>query len=85
MVLALGAGTAGAQSLTPPIEGTVALDQTVQQEYTGAHFVIVKTMAGVGHVGHFAKALFVHRSTTGNDGASAAQQTGVVVVHGQTK
>ena len=84
MVLALGApGTARGQGLTPPVEGTVALDQTVQQEYTGAHFVIVKTMAGVAHVGHFAKGLFVHRPATGNEAAGSAQMT--QAVHGHAR
>jgi hypothetical protein len=86
-VLALGAsGTARAQGLTPPVEGTVALDQTVQQEYTGAHFVIVKTMAGFGHVGRFTKGLFVHRSpASGNNGTGPAQNSQTVAVSGRTR
>jgi hypothetical protein len=84
-VLALGASsTVGAQVLNPPIEGTVALDQTVQQEYTGVHFVLVKTMAGFGHVGRFTKGLFIHRATaTGSDGSGSAQKRQAVSVQGQ--
>ena len=65
--------SASLSAQTPPpidgVTGTVAPGATVAQEQGAVHAVIAKTVDGVEHVFHYAKALFVH----GKKGGDAEQ------------
>jgi hypothetical protein len=64
------------------VTGTMALDGTVEQEYTGANTVIVKTMDGVRHAFHFASDLLVHGGKgSGVDALQGLREGTTVVVH----
>jgi hypothetical protein len=74
-VLALSA-TLAAQS-PPPVNGTIALEGTVDQEYKAANTVIVKTMDGVRHLFHLTEKTAVH----GADALRGVETGSRVVVH----
>lgn len=72
---------AGAQN-PPPVQGTIALEGTINKFYRAANVVIVTTIDGVQHAYHFAKDLVVH----GGKGTDASaledlREGTTVVVH----
>ena len=81
--IALAAAPAAAQDNVPvpPVDGTVALQGTVDEEYAAANLIIVKTMDGVRHVFHFTKDLLVHGGPTGPNPLEDLHKGTMVVVH----
>ncbi len=69
----------------PPIggvNGTVALEGTVDQEYKAANTVIVKTMDGVRHLFHLTGKTVVHGGeSAGAEGLRGLETGSAVVVH----
>jgi hypothetical protein len=79
-VLALP-GLSAAQE-PPPVNGTVALEGTVDQEYKAANTVIVKTLDGVRHLFHLTGKTVVHGSeSAGADALRGLEAGSAVVVH----
>jgi hypothetical protein len=79
-LLALPALHAGQEN--PPVNGTIALQGTVDQTYKAANTVIVKTVDGVRHLFHLTNKTAVHGSES--TGAEALRRLKVgtkVVVH----
>jgi hypothetical protein len=65
-----------------PVNGTVALEGTVDQEYKAANTVIVKTMDGVRHLFHLTAKTVVHGSESAGAEALRGLEAGsTVVVH----
>src|SRR5712671_3305035 len=62
--------SASLSAQTPPpidgVTGTVEPGATLAQEQVAVHAVIAKTVDGVGHLFHYAKALFVHGKKGGD-------------------
>jgi hypothetical protein len=69
----------------PPIggvNGTIALEGTVDQEYKAANTVIVKTMDGVRHLFHLTGKTVVHgRESAGAEALRGLETGSAVVVH----
>jgi hypothetical protein len=79
-LLAIPALPAGQEG--PPVNGTVALEGTVEQEYKAANTVVVKTMDGIRHLFHLTGKTVVHGGESA--GAEALRGLGAgstVVVH----
>jgi hypothetical protein len=81
----LGGSQVWAGQAPPPIggvTGTIALEGTVDQEYTGANTVIVKSLDGVQHVFHFTKDLLVHGGkSSGVQALQGLKEGATVAVH----
>ena len=79
-LLAVPALHAGQQP--PPVNGTVALEGTVDQTYKAANTVIVKTMDGVRHLFHLTGKTVVHGGeSAGAEGLRGLEAGSAVVVH----
>jgi hypothetical protein len=81
-----GAALVAVQALagqeTPPVNGTIALEGTVDQTYKAANTVIVKTVDGVRHLFHLSGKTTVHGSESAGANARRGLKVGTkVVVH----
>jgi hypothetical protein len=66
----------------PPVNGTIALEGTVDETYKGANTVIVKTVDGIRHLFHLTGKTAVHGSETAGAEALRGLEVGsAVVVH----
>ena len=84
-MLAVSAATpqrmAAAQS-PPPVQGTIALEGTMNKFYRGANVMIVTTIDGVEHAYRFTRDLVVHGGKTPDVSAlEGLSQGSTVVVH----
>ncbi len=84
--LLLGMATVAAAQTTPPViqghTGTIALEGTVDQEYAGAHTIVVKTVEGVKHLVHLTGHTTVHGAQrAAGEAASGLEEGSRVVVH----
>lgn len=64
----------------PPVNGTVALEGTMNTFYRGVNAVVVTTKDGIEHVYHFAKDLVVHGGHGNGPAALEGLREGTTVV-----
>jgi len=82
IVVALAVSSDVAAQSPPPVQGTVALEGTMNKFYRGANVVIVTTVDGVEHAYHFAKDLVVHGGNgTDTSALEGLHEGSTVVVH----
>jgi hypothetical protein len=82
LAVSLPIGPAPAAQTPPPMNGTVALEGTMDKFYKAANVVIVKTIDGVEHVFHFTTDLLVHGGKkSGVDALAGLHEGNSVVVH----
>jgi hypothetical protein len=82
ILFAVGLSTVGSAQSPPPVQGTVALEGTMQKFYRAANVVIVATLDGVEHAYRFTTDLVVHGGKgAGVDALEGLREGSTVVVH----
>jgi hypothetical protein len=82
VLLAVGLSTAVSAQSSPPVQGTVALEGTMNKFYRASNVVIVATVDGIEHAYRFAKDLVVHGGKgAGVDALEGLREGSTVVVH----
>jgi hypothetical protein len=80
IVLAVTISRGARAQSPPPVQGTMALEGTMQKFYRAANVVMVTTIDGVEHAYHFTKDLVVHGGKSPNVSALDGMQKGTTVV-----
>ena len=71
-----------AQTTSPPVQGTIALEGTMKKFYKGVNVIVVATIDGAEHTYHFAKDLVVHGGKgTGTEALQGLEEGAMVVLH----
>src|SRR5207302_11169022 len=78
--LVFGLPTLRAVQEPVPVEGTIALEGTVDKTYAAANTLIIKATDGLKHLFHLTKRTVVHGETDARDAALSGLRTGSPVV-----